>query len=512
MTACARPRFVEPVPLADLAARLGLPVPPLDFPVRITGISLRSSAVQPGDLYAALPGARTHGARFAADAVSAGAVAVLTDSAARAQLETCGVPVLVAENPRQLLGALSAQVYGDPASAVTVIGVTGTAGKTSTTQLLAAGLTASGRNSAVMGTLGTRIGNRAVATALTTPEAPDVHALLAVMREQGVDVCAMEVSSHALVMGRVDGVRFAVAAFTNFGRDHLDFHGSVEDYFAAKASLFRPERTARGLLNADDAKVAILATNADVGCSTFSPSGGKADWRAVGTSSTSTGSQFLLEGPAGTRIPVSLRLPGHYNIANALCAMACLGEIGADLDQLRGIAAGLATVSGIPGRLEPVDRGQDFSVFVDYAHKPDALAAALSAVRAVTTGQVTVVLGAGGDRDAGKRPLMGSIAAQLADAVFVTDDNPRWEEPARIRAALLAGARANAQGAEAVVEVADRSAAITAALSQARAGDAVLIAGKGHETGQQIGDRVLPFDDREAAAEVLDRLGAGQSP
>lgn len=522
MNASARPRTVAPVALADLAARIGAtsgagqPFDARFAGVCITGVSLASTAVQPGDLYAALPGSRTHGARFVVAAVRAGAAAVLTDAAGRSLADRAGVPVLVVESPRAVLGAAAACVYGDPARAVTLIGVTGTQGKTTTTQLLAAGLAAAGRRTAVMGTMGTRIAERPVPSALTTPEAPDLHALLAVMREERVEVCAMEVSSHALVMGRVDGLSFDVAAFTNFGRDHLDFHRTVDDYFAAKAALFSPERAARGVFNADDPAVARLASGQQIPSRSFSATGRVADWRAARVEIAATGSQFTVEGPADVRIPVSLALTGDFNVANALCAVACVGETGASAAELRALADGLGTVTSVAGRMEPVDRGQDFRVFVDYAHKPDAVAAALRAVRRVTPGRVSIVLGAGGERDAGKRAAMGAVAAELADTVIVTDDNPRWEDPAGIRAAIVTGARSvpqpSAGRAAEVLEIADRHAAIAAALSASAGGDTVVIAGKGHETGQQVADRTLPFDDRTVAAEVLDKLAAGHRP
>lgn len=512
MTLPSRPRTVTPVALADLAARLSQSAAvsrPADNP-NLTGITLTSGEVQPGDLYAALPGAKTHGARFAADAVRSGAVAVLTDSTGAQLVGDIDIPVLVVDEPRRVLGQAAAFVYGDPAGALTLLGVTGTQGKTTTTQLLHAGFTAAGRRTAVIGTNGTWIGDRKVSSALTTPEATELHALLAVMREQGVSVCAMEVSSHAVVMGRVDGVVFDVAAFTNFGRDHLDFHANMDDYFAAKAQLFTAQRARRALLNVDDERVATLLRQPAVATSTFSPSGAAATWRAVDVEPTSLESTFTVVGPRLT-LPMRLRLAGDFNVANALCAVACVGEVTDDIGDVAAAADGIGRVHSVPGRMERVDRGQDFLVLVDYAHKPDAIAATLRAVRRVTSGKVALVLGAGGERDKGKRPLMGEVAASLADRVVVTDDNPRTEDPAAIRADIIAGAAAGGERAE-IVEIGDRYAAIAAALRGARAGDTVIIAGKGHETGQQIGDQLLPFDDRVVAAEVLDWLDAGAEP
>ena len=356
-----------------------------------------------------------------------------------------------------------------------------------------------GVSAAVIGTVGTRIAGRDVTTALTTPEAPDLHALFAVMVEQEVTACAMEVSSHALVMGRVAGVVFDVAAFLNLGRDHLDFHSDVEDYFAAKVSLFTPNRTRRGLTNVDDLFGRRLLDEASVPMATFSMSGAEADWRAEEISLEPAGSTFTVLTPEGERIPARVPLTGSFNVANALCAIALAGEAG--LDPLL-VADGIARSGGVPGRLEQVDAGQDFLAIVDYAHKPDAVEAALAALRPLTPGRLLLVIGAGGDRDIGKRPVMGEIGARLADVLVVTDDNPRSEDPAAIRAAMLVGAHEVSGGAE-VLEVGDRRTAIRQAVAMARAGDIVVIAGKGHETGQEIAGTVHPFDDRDELRAAL---------
>jgi UDP-N-acetylmuramoyl-L-alanyl-D-glutamate--2,6-diaminopimelate ligase len=472
--------------------------------VVVTGLSLSSQRVQPGDLYAALPGSRAHGASYVADAVASGAVAVLTDDEGAALLGDADLPVLVHPEPRNVLGSLAARLYDEPAQAMTLMAVTGTQGKTTTTRLLEGGLTAAGISAAVIGTVGTRIAGRDVKTALTTPEAPDLHALFAVMVEHGVSACAMEVSSHALVMGRVAGVVFDVAAFLNLGRDHLDFHADVEDYFAAKASLFTPERTRRGLTNIDDAFGRRLLVDATVPMVTFSPSGADAHWRAEDVSLETSGSRFTVVTPAGDRIPARVSLTGEFNVGNALCAIALAGEAGLDP---WAVADGIGRSGGVPGRLEQVDAGQDFLAIVDYAHKPDAVEAALAALRPLTEGRLVLVIGAGGDRDTGKRPLMGEIGARLADVLVVTDDNPRSEDPASIRAAVLGGVDAATSRAE-VIEVGDRRTAIRRAVELARAGDTVVIAGKGHETGQEIAGTVHPFDDRDELRAALAERGA----
>lgn len=505
MTA-TRPHDPQRTPLDDLAAWLGdatVEVRGSTSGVTVTGITLSSARVRPGDVYAALPGSRAHGASYAAAAVDAGAVAVLTDADGAALCAGLDVPVLVVEQPRRLLGRTAAHLYGDPARALRLVAVTGTQGKTTTTRLAEAGLQAAGVRAAVVGTVGTRIDGVDVKTTLTTPEAPDLHALFAVMREHGVRGCAMEVSSHALVMGRVDGVVFDVAVFTNLGRDHLDFHADVEDYFRAKAGLFTPERARLGLVNVDDEHGRRLTREASIPLRTFSSAGADADWTARDLRMTPGGSSFTVYTPAGESFPAEVPLAGDFNVSNALAAIAGFGEAGFDP---RAVAEGIATSHGVPGRLERVDAGQDFLAVVDYAHKPDAVTAALGTLRPLTEGRLVIVIGAGGDRDRGKREAMGEISARLADVVVVTDDNPRTEDPAAIRAAVLAGARTVPEAERAEVhEVGDRREAIRLAVSLAGPGDVVVVAGKGHETGQEVDGTVYPFDDREVLREELTR-------
>ena len=497
-------RPVDPVatPLAEVAARVGARMLGAPEGVVVTGLSLSSQRVAPGDLYAALPGTRAHGAAYSRDAVAAGAVAVLTDDAGAEDARAAGTPVLVVAEPRPLLGALAGWLYGDPARALTLMAVTGTQGKTTTTRLLESGLQDAGVHAASVGTVGTRIDGRDVKTALTTPEAPDLHALFAVMRERQVRACAMEVSSHALVMGRVDGVVFDVSAFTNLGRDHLDFHADIEDYFAAKASLFTPERSRRGLTNVDDAYGRRLRDQADIPMRTFSASGGEADWRAVDVALRPDGSLFTVVSPGGDRIEAGVPLTGAFNIANALCAVALAAEAGFDPVP---VARAISRTPGVPGRLERVDAGQPFLAVVDYAHKPDALEAALAALRPLTAGRLVLVVGAGGDRDTGKRPVMGAIGARLSDVLVVTDDNPRSEDAAAIRAAVLAGAAEVPESERAeIIEIGSRREAIRHAVGIASAGDTVLVAGKGHETGQEVGGVVHHFDDRDEVRAALE--------
>jgi len=468
-----------------------LPALRADRPVlerAVTGCTLDSRAVQPGDLYAALPGASAHGADFAAQAVSAGAAAVLTDPAGALRLAADDLPVLVVDDPRSVLGEVARWVHDDPAAGMLLYGITGTNGKTTTAFLLEAGLRAAGHRTGLLGTVLTRIGADVVPSVRTTPEAPDLQALLAVMRERGTTAVALEVSSHALSLGRVDGVHFDVAAFTNLSQDHLDFHASMADYEAAKASLFTPARSARAVLNVDDSAGRRIARETPLPVTTY---GEDADWQAREVDLRSDGSAFRLLGP-GVDVRASLRLPGAFNVVNAVAALACLVTAGVPVhDGVRGIAE----LSGVPGRMERIDAGQPFLALVDYAHSPDAVTRLLATVRSVTSGRVIVVLGCGGNRDRTKRPLMGA-AAHAADLVVLTSDNPRDEDPQAILAEMAAAAP------DAVLEV-DRRAAIALAVRAARAGDAVVVAGKGHETGQEAAGQVTPFDDREVLRELL---------
>jgi UDP-N-acetylmuramoyl-L-alanyl-D-glutamate--2,6-diaminopimelate ligase len=476
--------------------------------LRVTGVTLRGQDAGRGDLFAALPGSAAHGARYAADAVARGAVAVLTDAAGVAELaDLPGVPVLIHPDPRSVLGELAAAVYGNPADRLRVIGVTGTSGKTTTTYLVEAGLRAAGRVAGLIGTVGVRIDGSDLPSALTTPEAPDLQALLAVMVERGVDTVVMEVSSHALVLGRVDGLRFAVGGFTNLSRDHLDFHPTMEDYFEAKARLFdpaSPNHAAAAVICVDDDAGQAMAERAEAPV-TVSATGRRADWAAQAVVATGPGAQeFTVADPAGVHHELGIALPGGYNVANAVLALALLDAVGVSPEQA---APGLRNAA-VPGRLQAIDRGQPFLALVDYAHKPGALQAVLQTLRSATGeshARVGVVFGAGGNRDAGKREPMGRVAADLADLVVVTDDNPRDEDPATIRAAIMAGAVA---GAADVVELGDRRTAIEHAVAWARPGDIVLIAGKGHESGQTSGGQTRPFDDRDELAAALEALQA----
>jgi UDP-N-acetylmuramoyl-L-alanyl-D-glutamate--2,6-diaminopimelate ligase len=491
----------------------------------VTGVTLDSRSIRPGDLYAALPGANVHGARFVGAAIALGAVAVLTDPAGAAllALTEITVPVLVVPEPRGVLGDVAAMIYGQASQALTMLGITGTNGKTTTAYLLDSALRALGCVTGLIGTVETRIGQDRIKSIRTTPESSDLHALFAVMREKGVDTCTMEVSSHALSLHRVDGVRYDVAAFTNLSQDHLDFHGSMEDYFLAKASLFTPQRVVRAVVCVDDEWGQRLAREASVPVVTISSRPEVvADWQILTTGPGESDFELV----AGDR-RLSLRsaLPGDFNRTNTAVAALVLLAAGHPIGSLQ---TALAADPHVPGRMERVVLGSinggDQSegglglgrlplAVVDFAHTPEAVAAALKALRHSTAGSLVAVLGAGGDRDRGKRASMGAAAAARADLVIVTDDNPRSEDPASIRAALLGGAvaqrRSTASAPCRIREIADRASAIREAVAAAGVGDTVVVLGKGHESGQEIAGVVHPFDDRtHLRAALMERAAA----
>jgi UDP-N-acetylmuramoyl-L-alanyl-D-glutamate--2,6-diaminopimelate ligase len=526
-----RPAHPQPRPLSELGPLLGVRLTSTGKPFNpndlgwLSGVTLDSRGVRPGDLYVALPGARVHGAEFCADAVAAGAVAVLTDPDGRARALSCGVPVFVVADPRARLGEVASWVYGDPSSRLRLIGVTGTSGKTTTTYLLESGLRAAGHLTGLIGGVEIRIGDQRLASSLTTPEAPDLQELFAVMAERGVTAAAMEVSSHSLALGRVAGTRFDVAIFTNLSQDHLDFHADLEDYYRAKASLFMhpPGGTPReppqeprgeppiGVVNIDDSFGRRLASSAPGPITTFSAAGRPdADWRATDVRSGADGSTFRVIGPGGVEADSSVGLAGAFNVSNGLGAIVALVEAGVRLEDA---VAGVAACPGVPGRLERVlASGLGVTAFVDYSHKPGAVEAVLRSLRPVTQGNLIIVLGCGGDRDRAKRPMMGAAAASLADVAILTSDNPRSEDPLAILSAMLDGVLSVPQDERArVIIEPDRAAAIARAVSLATSGDVIVVAGKGHETGQYVKGAVLPFDDRQVTASALSQLARSQS-
>lgn len=468
----------------------------------VTSVELDSSRLaDEGALFAAVPGTRRHGAEFAAGTP---AVAILTDAAGRELLDAAGDtrPVLLVDDVRAVLGAVAAEIHGHPSERLTVLGITGTSGKTTTSYLLEQGLMAAGLKVGLIGTTGTRIDGRPVPTDLTTPEATTLQSLFVRMLAEGVTHVVMEVSSHALELGRVAGTRFDVAGFTNLSQDHLDFHPTMEEYFEAKARFFDPSSplvAERTVVCVDDEWGRRMADRA-ADPLTVATRGVEADVTAVQSALTPTGAQVVRFTLPGESVEAELPLPGDFNIANAALATALAWTVGIDPQVF---TAGFVNVA-VPGRMERIDEGQDFLAVVDYAHKPAAVAAVLDTLRGQVRGRLGVVVGAGGDRDATKRPLMGAEAARRAELVIITDDNPRSEVPATIRAAVLQGAtEAAAETGAEVREIGDRAAAIDALIEWARPGDGVVVAGKGHEVGQLVAGVNHHFDDREEVRRAL---------
>lgn len=500
-----RPAEVLPQHLGGLLARLPGAQLQGDATVTVTGITHDSRSVQAGDLYVARAGERTHGIDHLEAAKLAGAVAVLTDPASATRAADSGASAtIVVDDVPAAMGVAAAWVYADPADALLLFGVTGTNGKTTTAYLLEAGLRAAGRETGLIGTIETRVAGEAIASIRTTPEATDLHALFAVMRERNVDAVAMEVSSHALALGRVNGISFDVAAFTNLSQDHLDFHADMESYFAAKADLFTPERSQRAVVCVDDEWGERLAAMRAIPTTTTGRRSG-VDWqRTDDEDGGAAGGRTSLVDPLGGRHDVHCQLIGSVNLANAALAYVSLVIGGIDP---AAAGAGIAGLAAVPARMEPIRAGQPYTVLVDYAHTPEAVTALLVTTRSLVddTGRVIIVLGCGGDRDRAKRPQMGAAASTGADLAILTNDNPRSEDPAAILAAMIDGV---GEGAEVVVEP-DRRAAIALALGRARPGDAVVVAGKGHEQGQEIAGQITPFDDRDVVREVLAADGAG---
>ncbi|HEX3825056.1 MAG TPA: UDP-N-acetylmuramoyl-L-alanyl-D-glutamate--2,6-diaminopimelate ligase [Mycobacteriales bacterium] len=503
-----RPHTVPPQHLGALLDRLPGSRIDGDPMTVVTGVTHDSRLVRAGDLYIARAGEQSHGIDHVAAAIDAGAVAVLTDPASEDRaVEAHPAAVVVVPDPRAAMGPAAAWVYADPSAALLVLGVTGTNGKTTTVYLLEAGLRTAGRRTGLVGTIETRVDGEAMASARTTPEATDLQALFALMRERAVDAVAMEVSSHALALGRVDGITFDFAAFTNLSQDHLDFHHDMADYFAAKAQLFTPGHSRRAVVCIDDEWGRELAKTATVPVITTGRTP-DADWRRLDdVDAGAAGGQTRLVDPDGNHHEVACGLIGMVNLTNAALAYVTLVAAGIDPDHARN---GIASLSSIPGRMEPIAAGQPYVVLVDYAHTPEAVATLLADARRLTApeGRVLVVIGCGGDRDRAKRPAMGAAAAIGSDLAIFTNDNPRSEDPHAIIAAMRAGLPA---GSDVVVEP-DRRSAIGLAVEQARAGDVVVVAGKGHEQGQEIAGTVIEFDDRVVvqAAIAADLAGSAR--
>lgn len=445
-------------------------------------------SVRPGTLFFCVPGMTRDGHEFAAEAIARGAVALVDE-----RVLDAGVPEIVVPSVRAAMAPAAARFYGDPTASLRVVGVTGTNGKTTTTYLVRSLLEADGCQTGLLGTVTSFIGGVEHPVVRTTPEAIDLQRAFRAMRDSGDRACAMEVSSHALALGRADAIHFAVAIFTNLSRDHLDFHSSMSDYFAAKRRLFDELRPGVAVVNVDDPHGLELASSLENPV-TYGLRDANADYRAVAVQTGLDGSRFRALTPYGA-LELSSPLRGVFNVYNVLAALAATSALGIPEDVA---SEAIARAGQVPGRFEPVDEGQDFAVLVDYAHTPEALENVLSAARALSPRRVLVVFGAGGDRDRGKRALMGEVARRLADRAIVTSDNPRSEDPEAIIAEILAGAGADTPW------FVDRREAIAVAIGEAEPGDVVVIAGKGHEQGQEFtGGRKVPFDDRVVARELL---------
>ncbi len=469
-------------------------------PARVRGLTADSRRVQAGDCFVAVPGFKQDARRFVPDALARGAALVVTEGEPLAGVDVAQVLVPAV---RPAMARLAGAYHGHPSRALTLVGITGTNGKTTTSYLVDALLRARGLRTGILGTIQYVLGDEVRPANQTTPEAIEIQSMLAEMRERGVGGVAMEVSSHALALSRVDGLAFDVAVFTNLTQDHLDFHGTLDEYRRAKRRLFEqlaasPKPHATAVVNADDASGAEMVRDLAVSTLTFGLSRA-AGVRALEHVSGLDGIRMTVETPRG-RLTLASPLIGEHNVMNLLGAIGVGLALGLEP---AAIAAALAPVTTVPGRFEQVNAGQPFLVVVDYAHTPDALERVLATARKITPGRLAVVFGCGGDRDRTKRPIMGEIAARLADRAWVTSDNPRSERPQAILDEVVAGVTRVSGARDRYVAEADRKLAISGALAWAQAGDTVVIAGKGHETYQIIGAETLPFDDRAVAREIL---------
>jgi len=488
-----RPLTQFSLPISVIAELVGATSPGED--ISVTGVTHIDTDVEPGDIFLAIPGARFHGAEFIESARSRGAVAVITDStgAQRSSL----LPTLIVSDVRAAGALVASSLYKYPTRDIVSIGITGTNGKTTVSTLLYQLFMAVRREAGLIGTVETRIGTERLASVRTTPEAPELQSLAAVMRERHLRHLVMEVSSHALSMGRMKGSHFAIAAFTNLSQDHLDFHQTMENYFAAKAQLFTSEYADAAFINIDNDYGKRLVEHSQIPATTLSRLSASADWYFTELHTTSQGYEFSLRGPGGILIESHTPLFGGYNADNLLMAIAIAVACGVDPIEIATVAPQL---TGAPGRLDAVSLGQNFKAFVDYAHSPDAVRSVLKAAREFTSGRIIGVLGCGGDRDATKRPLMGQALSQGCDIAIYTSDNPRSEKPENI----LADMTSNIAVVEPSRVILDRKAAIEYAVSLAGAGDSILVLGKGHETGQEINGANSPFDDRLVLAQSIE--------
>ncbi|MGG7463086.1 Mur ligase family protein [Plantibacter sp. YIM 135347] len=503
-----RPEHPQHRALSQLVADFDLTVVGNADGVEVSGVSLSSSAVEPGDLYIGMPGVRAHGASYTAEARDRGAVAVLTNEAGRELAAESGLPIVVVADPRAVLGHVAAWVYRTAEEPPTLFGVTGTNGKTSAVYLLNGILGQLGIVSGLSSTAERRIGDVAVTSSLTTPEASELHALLARMRESEVRAVAIEVSAQALTRHRIDGIVFDVVGFTNLSHDHLDDYADFEEYFSAKRELFEPERARRGVVTVDSEWGRRLTHESRIPLATLTTvEGVEADWRMTMLSESSSSTSFRLEGPEDRVLETSVPLLGWFMAANAALAIVMLVESGIEFDM---IAQALERDGGIdayiPGRAERISGDRGPVVYIDYGHSPDAFLKTLEAIRSVTEGRIIMVFGADGDRDTTKRVDMGAIAARGSDVVVVTDFHPRSEDPASIRRVLLDAARAAVPERE-LHEVADPATAFRAALALAVEGDVILYAGPGHEDYHEVAGVKIPYSAREDSKQALREAG-----
>ena len=484
--------------LGELSRFLGTPEPSKSDSI-FTGVVLDSRVVEPGDLFIALPGAKNHGAIFAQQVIAAGAIGIVTDEQGAANIFS-EFPVIIVPDPRAVAGVIASWFYSNPFDSLGAVGVTGTNGKTTTTALIEELWRLDGRSTGSIGTIGLTIDGEQFEGSFTTPEGTDLQAIAATMRERHVRNMVMEVSSHALALHRVAGARYAISGFTNLTQDHLDFHGTMENYFQAKAKLFTPQFSDMGIVNIDDPYGLRLYEDAHVEMQSYSRSNKRADWyyQSFELLPTGLGYRIAIRGVGGILIEGNLPLLGLHNLDNALLAIAIVCRSGVDPI---AVQANLEKLTAPIGRLEPIYVGQSFLALVDFAHTPDAVSRALSTARTLTDGKVIAVLGCGGDRDRTKRPIMGQALREGADIAIFTSDNPRSEDPFQILDEMLGAGRSSTD----LVEP-DRKQAIALAVSSAQARDCVIVLGKGHERGQEINGKKFPFDDRIELARAIEGL------
>ena len=479
----ARPS-VKPVTLGELAQKFNLQTSNPEQ--KITGITHNTKSVEPGDLFVALNGEKNHGAQFVAEAKANGAVAVLSDSQGEKLITDKDLAIVSIENPRHKLGEISAFVFGNPSDSLKVFGITGTNGKTTSAWLMRAGLEKCGIPTSLLGTAGISIAGVNLPSARTTPEAPELQALLALALEKGSKAVSMEVSSHALDLERVNGTKFACTGFTNLSQDHLDFHKNMESYFESKAKLFTKEFSSKSVITDLDSWGKKLINEVQI---PFATLGGDVhnDWRVSDITAALGHVYFELIDPRKKPYKVTLSFAGAFNAYNAALVISMADQIGIDLKEF---IAGIKDTQ-IPGRMQPVVMPGAALGIVDYAHTPEAIENVLSALKKQTHGKLIVVLGAGGNRDSEKRPFMGSAGEKFADKLIITDDNPRNESPAEIRKAVLSGIKNKSNS----LEIGSREEAIKEAVKLATPDDTIAILGKGHETTQEIAGQIIDFDD-----------------